>query len=97
MITTSCKGCVFANYSNGMQSGCQLGRAKKLEYETTEDGHYMVQRFCNTYRPAEWLKELSLDEYENRHDVVLNETVPRVGFFVIFDPAHSMEVIRITL
>jgi len=97
MITTSCKGCVFATYTDKQQSGCQLGRADKLTYETNEDGHYMVQRFCNTYRPEEWLKELSLDEYENRHDVVLNETVPRVGFFIIFDPTHNIEDLRITL
>ena len=97
MITTSCKGCIFANYSNSTQSGCQLGRAEKLTYEIDEDGHYMVQHFCNTYRPEEWLKELSLDDYETRHDVVLEEAIPRVGFFVVFDPSHGIDELKITL
>ena len=97
MITTSCKGCVFATYTDEQQSGCQLGRADKLTYETDENGNYMIQHFCNTYRPEEWLKELSLDDYEARHDVVLEETVPRVGFFIIFDPTHEIAQLRITL
>ena len=36
------------------------------------------------------LKELSLDDYEARHDVALEETIPRVGFFIIFDPTHEI-------
>ena len=97
MITTSCEGCVFANYNNDQQSGCQLGRADKLTYEMGKDGHYMVHHFCNTYRPEEWLKELSLEQYETRHDIVINETIPRVGFFIVFDPNHEIDELRTTL
>ena len=97
MITTSCEGCVVANYNNDQQSGCQLGRADKLTYEMGKDGHYMVHHFCNTYRPEEWRKELSLEQYETRHDIVINETIPRVGFFIVFDPNHEIDELRTTL
>ena len=43
MITTSCKGCVFATYTDEQQSGCQLGRADKLTYETDENSFLLKE------------------------------------------------------
>ncbi len=84
MINTNCKDCVFAIGANP-QTGCTLSRAQKLEIEIMQDGFYSLKRFCNTYRPEQWLSELSLDEYESRNQIVLKEVEPRIGFFVILD------------
>ena len=87
MIHTKCDACVFAELGdNKIQTGCKLDRELKLGVnETNDDGFFNLSRFCNTYRPKEWLPMLSLEESENLCDTVLQEVRPRVGFFVIMD------------
>ena len=86
-IVTKCDACVFAELDkNKIQTSCELGRESKLGVEeTNDDGFFNLNRFCNTYRPKEWLPMLSLEESENLCDTVLQEVKPRVGFFVIMD------------
>ena len=86
---TSCKDCVFAVEEDKLQVGCELYRSEKLGINDVQDGSYMLDRFCNTYRPEEWLSDLSLDEYKKRHQVALKEVVPRVGFLVLLDTSKD--------
>ena len=79
---TSCKDCVFSVKQEEKQIGCELYRSEKLGVESVEDGNYVLERYCNTYRPEEWLSELSLEEYKKRHQVAIKEVVPRVGFLI---------------
>ena len=94
-ILTDCNGCVFSIKENDIQQGCKLNRDKKFEFNIGEDGYFKIDRFCNTYRPNEWLSDLSVDESSDIVCTVLNEVKPRVGFFVIFD--HDIENLKSTL
>tara|TARA_Y100000385_G_C12996391_1_gene595135 strand:+ start:427 stop:1233 length:807 start_codon:yes stop_codon:yes gene_type:complete len=98
---TFCKGCVFAVSRNDKQTGCELYRAEKLNIvdTDTETNHYILQRYCNTYRPKEWLEELSLEDYKNRHQIALKEIVSRVGFIVFLDSTaeNAIEELKITI
>ena len=87
MIHTKCDACVFANLNEDkIQTGCKLDRELKLGVnETNDDGFFNLSRFCNAYRPKEWLPMLSLEESGNLCNTVLEEVKPRVGFFVIMD------------
>jgi hypothetical protein len=93
MVETSCAGCVFAKTKDGKQYGCSLNRLEKLEHsetETRDDIEYKkVSRFCNTYRPEQWLDNMPLDEQMKADDVVMQEVRPRVGFLVHLD--HDKE------
>jgi len=83
MLVTHCKNCVFAE--SNPQTGCALSRAEKLGVESTIDGFFRLDRFCNTHRPEKWLVELSLDEQNRCGEIVLEEVVPRIGFFILLD------------
>ena len=87
MIHTKCDACVFAQLDKqNIQTSCELGRESKLGIEETNDsGFFSLSRFCNAYRPKEWLPILSLEESSNLPSTVLEEIKPRVGFFVIMD------------
>ena len=64
MIHTKCDACVFAKLDKqSIQTSCELGRESKLGIEETNDGGFFnLARFCNAYRPKEWLPILSLEE-----------------------------------
>jgi hypothetical protein len=87
-INTNCQDCVFASYGrDGFQHGCQLGRSEKLGVSEESEGkkNFILNRFCNTYRPDDWLKVLSFDESMDIESTVLDEIMPRLGFFVRLD------------
>jgi len=86
---TSCKDCVFAVKEDESQVGCELYRSEKQGISDVEDGNYILDRFCNTYRPEEWLSDLSLEEYKKRHQVAIKEVVPRIGFLVLLDTSKD--------
>ena len=81
---TNCEGCVFVETDGENQKGCKLQRPILLGVDT-EDKHYTLERFCNTYRPSEWLSDLSFAEQMTPVDTVLNEVRPRLGFFVVLN------------
>lgn len=84
-INTLCQGCVFAQLDeNKLQTGCSLGRIGKLSVEEMQDGHMLLERFCNTYRPDEWLESLDFDQSMKAEATVLQEVYPRIGYFVKF-------------
>tara|TARA_R110000824_G_scaffold205610_1_gene390523 strand:- start:1757 stop:2545 length:789 start_codon:yes stop_codon:yes gene_type:complete len=86
MIYTRCDNCVFATVVNDEQSNCSLNKAEVLGIEeVNENGYYSLQRFCNTYRPVEWLSDLNVAESENLHTTVMGEVFPRVGVFITLD------------
>ena len=81
-VQTSCKGCLFAEYTKDTQTGCKLNRAEKLNPKNDllldgEKHHYTFNRFCNTYRPEEWKIILSdeeeLDLVQAVDDLILNQ------------------------
>lgn len=84
-VLASCDGCVFSIIDSGRQTGCKLNRTDKFTYSIGENGIFNLERFCNTYRPQEWLSELSVNESEDISKTVLEEIYPRVGFFVFFN------------
>ena len=98
-IEFSCKGCVFAEHTNGRQKGCRLGRLEKLcpedtlaeglESDSEEDFSFTFNRFCNAFRPKEWLHIIEGDDV----DCVMEEVKPRMGLFVILDTSKGFETI----
>tara|TARA_R100000008_G_C3585569_1_gene171997 strand:+ start:2912 stop:3727 length:816 start_codon:yes stop_codon:yes gene_type:complete len=85
-IKTNCTDCVFALRDKDHQSSCTLNRHEKLKVvDTTEDNYFLLERFCNTYRPQEWIEELDLEEQMELEATVLNEVRPRMGFFIRLD------------
>jgi len=99
---TICKNCVFAVKKNvgssHEQSGCLMDRARKLEVAEIADGDYVLKRYCNTFRPQEWLETLSAEQQMNATQVVLDEVAIRMGFIVRLDPTpDAISQLRITL
>jgi hypothetical protein len=61
-IKTSCKECVFAEYTDKTQVGCSANRIhhfKDLAVEAYDDDKefYVINTFCNFYRQDKWLKD----------------------------------------
>tara|TARA_R110000824_G_scaffold46485_1_gene133507 strand:+ start:373 stop:1173 length:801 start_codon:yes stop_codon:yes gene_type:complete len=96
---THCEGCVFAIKRENKQTGCQLYRSEKLGASDVDAGFYVLERYCNAYRPEEWLSELSLEDYKNRHQIALKEVVPRVGFFILVNTTkeNAIEDLKTTI
>lgn len=85
---TNCAGCVFLDVDK-----CKLHRMEKLGIaEKNENGDIILNRFCTTYRPKQWLDELSLSESVDLDQTVLNEVRPRVGFFIILDTGKDNSI-----
>tara|TARA_Y100001938_G_scaffold133366_1_gene192645 strand:+ start:5777 stop:6577 length:801 start_codon:yes stop_codon:yes gene_type:complete len=85
-VTTKCEDCVFSKTENDKQTGCQLGRDEKLGVsETADEGYFILERFCNTYRPDQWLEDLNFEESMDTKKTVMDEIVPRIGFFIRLD------------
>lgn len=97
MIETYCKNCVFKILDiNGIQTGCSLNRTSVLPIDRKQDGYFVLSRFCNTNRPDEWLQSLSFEESQKSKEIVLQEVVPRIGFFIkldtsVEDPINKLE------
>lgn len=94
MIKHKCNGCVFLNKINGMPK-CSVGRLDYFEYELDEENNPILNRFCNTSRPEEWLDDLSVDESSDLITTVMKEVQPRVGFFIKFD--SDIEALKKTI
>ena len=93
-IQTNCSGCCFAEKKGDSQIGCSLNRHTLLGVESLQDdGFFMLDRFCNTYRPEEWAKSLSVKKSLDPEATVLEEVSPRIGFFINFntDPEDTGE------
>ena len=85
-IQTDCGACVFALMSKNHQSGCVLNRHEIFNITgTTEDNYFIMDRFCNAYRPEDWIQQLDLEEQMELEATVLNEVRPRMGCFVRLD------------
>lgn len=89
-VVTCCRGCVFAEYEEFVQIGCKLDRREKLGFEgdwAEKDGkkHSVFYRFCNTYRPQEWIDELNYAEKLDLEYTVETEVYPNVMFIVLFN------------
>tara|TARA_R110002110_G_scaffold33994_1_gene116094 strand:- start:218 stop:1033 length:816 start_codon:yes stop_codon:yes gene_type:complete len=92
-VKTNCKGCIFAEEKKhhlgtkeSTQVGCSLERHNLLGVEELDDeGDFVLKRYCNTYRPEEWVQDLDFEEALNPEETVLEEVFPRVGFFIRLD------------
>ena len=90
---TNCKGCVFAEGGDFIQKSCQLNRSSKLGVQDSdEDGFFILSRFCNTYRPKEWVEQLSDEESKDIKSTVMKEVYPRVGFFILLETNTANEI-----
>lgn len=88
MVETNCVNCVFAKIKNKKQYGCVLNRTEKIETKRKETNgieHDVCLRFCSTFRPEQWMENLTLDEKLNADSIVIEEIRPRVGFLVYVD------------
>tara|TARA_R100000995_G_C3482482_1_gene124848 strand:- start:1879 stop:2703 length:825 start_codon:yes stop_codon:yes gene_type:complete len=86
-VETYCKNCVFAEYTDNRQTGCELGRHKVFNPEETtreEDGKhaYIFNRFCTAFRPEEWKLVLDDEEKKDLVATVKSEIFPPLGIFV---------------
>ena len=97
-IITNCDGCVFSQMKRhnlstkiGTQIGCSLKRHTLLGVNeiSEETGTFILERFCNTYRPNEWLELLDFEEAMEPEAVVLEEVFPRIGFFINLDTQND--------
>ena len=80
----------FADANETEQLSCKLDRASKLGIQEKDDENFFVlSRFCTTYRPKEWLNDLSLAESKDIKETALKEISPRVGFFVLLDTSKE--------
>jgi len=56
---TSCRNCLFAIYDGDTQTGCEANRIEKFgnfvveAYDDSKE-FYVINRFCNLYRPLYW-------------------------------------------
>jgi hypothetical protein len=91
MLNTHCKDCVFARYDHesNNQIGCSLKRPQKLKVKELKDNAFVLQRFCNTHRPEEWVETLSFEERLSAEEAALKEVRPRMGFFVRLNTSAS--------
>lgn len=97
-INTNCKGCVFSTGDENGQTGCALDRDKLLGAQIDQEGNFILQRFCNTYRPESWIEGLTLEESLNRNKTVLSEVYPRIGLFVrLTDSKDAVDKLNVTL
>jgi len=59
-LQTSCKNCTFAIYNELTQTGCSADRIEKfnksdiIEAYDNEKEFYVINNFCNLYRPLSW-------------------------------------------
>jgi hypothetical protein len=82
---TNCEGCVFAECDDEQnQKGCSLQRPILLGVQS-EDQYYLLDRFCNAYRPDSWVNDLEFSQQLMLTDTVLEEIRPKMGFFVVLD------------
>ena len=90
-MRTQCNSCVFTEKrEDEKQTGCKLDRHNKLGIDYINDeGFYVLERFCTTYRPDNWLDDLSVSESDDIVSTVLSEIEPRVGFFIILDTKQN--------
>ncbi len=97
-INTCCEGCIFAQTVADVQTGCSLERDVKLGVQDSESS-FTLKRFCNAYRPSEWVNSLDLEEQLDLEKTVLEELHPRLGFFVRLqtDEPNAIDALDLTL
>lgn len=101
-MQTKCENCIFAIKKNldseYQQSGCLMDRSRKLGVAEIVDGSYLLNGYCNTFRPQEWLEGLTAKQQMNAAQVVLDEVAIRMGFIVWLDPTpDAISRLRVTL
>lgn len=85
-VQTHCKNCTFIKRDSTRQTGCVLKRDEKLGVcGNDSENNFVLCRFCNTYRPDEWLNLLTFEQSLDPTEAVLKEVFPRFGFFIYFD------------
>ncbi|MBF83560.1 MAG: hypothetical protein CL489_03690 [Acidobacteria bacterium] len=102
-IKTSCKECVFAMYVGKTQMDCSLGRLDKFRegcvpviesYDEDDKEFFVIERFCNTYRPEDWKPR---DKKMTKEDSVLKEAQPTFDFIIIHDSSKDIGSLEKTL
>jgi len=90
---TKCEGCIFSELEGDKQVGCDLKRHEKLGVSTlSDDSSFTLKRFCNAYRPDEWVSSLDFSERLEPVETVMKEISPRVGFVIKLDHKRNDEI-----
>ena len=90
-VKTNCEGCLFAEYDKKgkEQVACKLDRIPTFNPTFTKEKKdkdskkcFVFDRFCNAYRPDEWLEHITEEEKKDLKATVMDEVCPRMGFFI---------------
>jgi hypothetical protein len=97
IIRTLCKGCVFKEEKDGVQTGCKLGRIATFLSRGVEvlyeDNAYIIKKLCNACRDQEWGKDK-----DNFFDSLRSEIEPTIDYIVHDDESEpNLDQIRKTL
>ena len=96
---TNCSTCVFAEWEEGVQLGCELGRLEHYIAQgkavPQEEGYYILETVCCACRGEEWLKAQPIDR--SAVSIVEEEIQIPVAFVVVSlddDPSTLENMIR---
>lgn len=92
-MDTICRDCVFANFQQGVQVGCQLGRLAKFEEkELIEDKYFKINGYCSTCRNADW-------KQKNKDKTIYEDLDERLNIDVVITlcPDNTFEDLELTI
>lgn len=88
-VFTHCKGCVFARKKLDLDGNlCDFDRLTAFKATEIVDGYYKFGRFCNTYRPQEWLDKV---EGEPSYQAILESDI-KMGLTINFCGAELIDL-----
>lgn len=89
IVTTSCKDCVFAISDGENQTGCMANRINQEQISNNTRGFFVLNRYCNLFRPKRWMDEIGENGKEFSKDKLLEvakkEASPRLTFIINFN------------
>lgn len=94
MFTTKCETCLFNVRADGVQVGCKFNRLDKLSKELV-DNNYVINRFCNTYRPKHWAEDVGESDLEKLVEIAKNELIMPVNYIIDFN--YNLEDLKKTI
>lgn len=84
MIRTFCKDCLLAEYTDGKQTGCKIGRLDKFKSKEFQDPAYIIHQLCNTCRSTVYRTR-----YPNPEKDIRAEVRVKVDIFILLDKVYQ--------
>lgn len=98
-ITTECKTCLFNIKDSDVQIGCRLNRLDKFENKEFVENNYVIQRFCNGYRPQVWADDINeivpVHDIDTLVDIAREEMILPINYVISFN--EDIETLKKTL